>query len=128
MVFKSDAQRKGFFANRGFTRSQLQPLIQKDSSGHLKRNKNNPTKPRLSKPKREFVAKEIRRGIKEGRPSKQAIAIAFSKARKRFGNSGLRITRTITNPNGRLDERTRRLLFLLLGTAIALRILRQFRE
>lgn len=85
-------------------------------------------RPRLPKTQREFIAKEIRRGIREGRPSKQAIAIAFSKARKKFGNAGLRITRTVTdNPNGRVDKRTRRLLFLLLGTAIALRILREAR-
>ncbi len=117
MSFHTDKQRKAFFASKGNVRSQTSPQIIGRS------------RPRLSKTKRDFIVKEIRRGIKEKRPTKQAIAIAFSKARKKFGNSGLRITRTVTNnPHRKLDERTRRLLFLLLGTAIALRILKEARK
>ena len=34
---------------------------------------------------REFISKEIRRQRKEGKPQPQAVAIAFSKARMKFG-------------------------------------------
>jgi len=122
MVFKSDAQRKGFFGARGFVKSQLKPFIT-----------NNPTrrrKPRLSLKQREFIAKEIRRGIKEGRPQQQSIAIAFSKARKKFKDKRFlpRMTSHKGNPNGIFPKRTRNLLITLLGVAIALRLFRQLRS
>lgn len=82
--------------------------------------------PRLSAEKREFVGRAISKEIRAGKPRKQAIAIGFSVARKRFGNSGLQATKTIKNrKTDNVDKRTRSLLFTLLGTAIALRILRQ---
>lgn len=42
--------------------------------------------------KRRFITREIKRQRREGKPQKQAVAIAFSKARKRFGNKELRRT------------------------------------
>lgn len=40
----------------------------------------------LSPEEREFISDEISRQRAEGRPQDQAVAIAFSKARERFGN------------------------------------------
>ena len=43
----------------------------------------------LSPRMRIFIDKKISRNIREGRPQKVAIAIAFSQARKKFGNGRL---------------------------------------
>ncbi len=115
MVFKSDKQRKAFFASRGSTRSDVTPRFTRKNVS------------RLTPTMRKFLASKIRKNIKEGRPPKQAVAIAFSQARKKFGNS--RLIPKLNNPNGKknIDDRTRRLLFLIFGTAIALSLLRQIR-
>ncbi len=84
-------------------------------------NNNQPT--RLPKNQRDFISKEISRQRKEGKPQNQAIAIAFSKARKEFGNKGL--IPKVSNPNG---KKTERLLRTLLGVAVALAIIRSFKK
>ena len=76
---------------------------------------------KLSKVKITFISKEIRRQRKEGKPQKQSIAIAFSKARKKFGDKGLTLKRS--NPSNR---NTRRVLGSLIGLALTLAILREF--
>lgn len=111
MVFKSDRQRKGFFATRNFKR---------------------PTRPQITRMTKlpsnvtKFIGDEISRQRKEDRPQEQSIAIAFSKARRMFPAQESKLVPK-NNPNGSQD-RFRRLLFLLVGTAIALRILRDFRK
>ena len=127
MAFKSDAQRKGFFGSRGFVRSQLQPLMQKSKSGHLKKNRNNPTrrKPKIDKEARDFISKKISILTREGKRQDVAIGRAFSEARRKFGED--RVPKIPSMSSNQISQRTRRLLFTLLGFAIALRILRQFR-
>ncbi len=113
MVFQSDRQRKAVMAklNQGRTRSSITPAMARQAS-------------RLNPRMKRFLASKIRKNIREGKPARQAIAIAFSQARKKFGNSRL-IPKT--NPHLALDNRTRRLLFLIFGTAIALSLIRQIR-
>lgn len=125
--FKTDRQRRGFFATMNFKRQPRNIVMT--------------SRPKLPLAQREFIATEIRRGVKEGRPQDQSIAIAFSKARKRFGNGALlpkvgsgkiqkmnfsnpKNKNFSSNPNGTTKKRTRNLLVLILGTAIALRLLR----
>ncbi len=36
--------------------------------------------------RQQFISRKIRKNIKEGKPRKQAVAIAFSQAREKFGN------------------------------------------
>ncbi|HEC38849.1 MAG TPA: hypothetical protein ENI29_11485, partial [bacterium] len=94
----------------------------KQSVTFVKSNPNNqPT--RLPKNQRDFISDEISRQRKEGKPQDQAIAIAFSKARKEFGNKGL--IPKVSNPNG---KKTERLLRTLLGVAVALAIIRSFKK
>ena len=62
----TDRQRKAFFAKNNPLRSPLTPQMQG------------------------FISKKISKNIKEGKPPKQATAIAFSQARKKFGNSRLK--------------------------------------
>ena len=117
MVFKSDRQRK-------FVMSRMN----KDRTPNQPRNITS-NQPKLSPDKRQFVSDAISKEIRAGKPRKQAIAIGFSKARAKFGNSGLQVTRTIKNRRtDNVDKRTRSLLFTLLGVAIALRILREVRK
>ncbi len=111
MVFTTDRQRKAFFASRGNSRTSISPAMARQAS-------------RLNPRMKKFLATKIRKNIKEGKPPRQAVAIAFSQARKKFGNSKL-IPKT--NPHLRLDNRTRNLLFLIFGTAIALSLIRQIR-
>lgn len=116
MVFKSDAQRKGFFSNNPTNRSNIRPVMTRQAT------------PRLSKEKREFVASKIIKNIKEGKPTKQAIAIGFSQARKKFGNSGLELTKGFKNQRTDfIDKKTRNLLIFLIGVSLALSILRRAR-
>ncbi len=84
-------------------------------------NNNQPT--RLPKNQRDFISDEISRQRREGKPQDQAIAIAFSKARKEFGNKGL--IPKVSNPNG---KETERLLRTLLGVAVALAIIKSFKK
>ncbi len=112
MVFKSDRQRKGFFASRPSPRTAITPAMARRAS-------------KLSPTMKRFLASKIRKNIREGKPAKQSVAIAFSQARKKFGNSRL-IPKT--NPDLKLDNRTRRLLFLIFGTAIALSLIKQIRQ
>ena len=117
MVFKSDAQRKGFFGSRGNIRSRVTPAIMKRM------------KPRLTPQVRTFVAKKIRANIREGKPVKQSIAIAFSQARKRFPKQKKSLERIVGNPNGKLTtKRIVNLLVFLFGVSLALRILRGARQ
>ena len=129
MVFKSDRQRIGFFANRVTVRSVFEPRmikkapIEKAPVG-LKNNQ-----PKLTPSMKKFLATKIRKNIREGKPPKQAVAIAFSQARKKFGD--VKALKQSNNPNGRkdfFDNRTRRLIFLIFGTAVALSLLRQIRQ
>lgn len=82
--------------------------------------------PMLKSSERNFLEFKIRKNIKEGKPRKQAIAIAFSQARKKFGTS--RIPEVKNRRTDVIDKRTRRLLLLIFGTAVALSILRQARN
>ena len=66
MSLHTDRQRKFFFANRGNPRSSVTPEMQK------------------------FLSKKISKNIREGKSPKQATAIAFSQARKKFGNGRLK--------------------------------------
>ncbi len=61
MVFKSDRQRRGFFSNKRDSRSDTRPKIVNCDL---------------------FLRNKIRKNIREGKPRSQAIAIAFSQARK----------------------------------------------
>lgn len=117
MVFKSDRQRKAFFATRNFKRSPRSPTMM-------------PTVRKLPPRVSDFIGKEISRQRKEGRPQVQSIAIAFSKARKKFPRQKKQLT-LMGNPNGRKRLTTKRitnLLVLLFGTAVALSILRRARQ
>jgi len=114
MAFHTDRQRKAFFASRGNPRTNITPRVMKR------------TTPKLRKTEREFIADKIRKNIREGKPRKQAIAIGFSQARAKFGKS--RIPELKNQKTNFIDKRTRRLLVLLLGTALFLQILRQTRQ
>ena len=48
-----------------------------------------PTIIKLSPAQQKFIRKKVSKNIKEGRPPKQAVAISFSQARKKFGNGRL---------------------------------------
>lgn len=111
MVFKSDRQRKGFFANRGTTKSNINPQIMKST-------------PKLPKNIRDFIGDKISLLSREGKPQNVAIGRAFSEARKKFGKDKVPKLDSRTN---QISPRTRRLLFTILGVAIALRLLREFR-
>ncbi len=82
--------------------------------------------PILRPTERMFIASKIRKNIKEGKPRKQAIAIAFSQARKKFGSS--RIPSISNQKTDKIDKRTERLLIRLLGLALALEIIRTVRN
>lgn len=124
---KSDG--RVFVVNPNRSKSMDKPMVvnQPQTIRNVKRSVN--VQPRLSKEKRDFISDQIRKEIKAGKPNKQAIAIAFSKARSKFGNSGLEVTKSVANaPTDTVDKRTRNILFLLLGTAIALRVLKELRK
>lgn len=129
MVFKSDAQRIGFFANRGFIRSQIKPI---GTLGTLKKRKARTGGPidkaPISMKQKEFLAKKIRQNLREGRPMKQAIAIAFSQARKKFPRQKRFVLKGNPNGKGLTTKRITNLLVLLFGTAVALSILRRIRR
>lgn len=113
MVFTSDRQRKAFFATGNFGRSPRTPIV-------MRRNM-----PKLTKTEREFIAGKIRKNIKEGKPNKQAIAIAFSQARKKFGSRKIpEIKNQRTNV---IDKRTRRLLITLIGLSLFLSLFRKIK-
>ncbi len=87
-------------------------------------------KPKLPQDVRDFISDEISRQRKEGRPQGQSIAIAFSKARKKFPRQAkkLELMRRSGQMSGHTTAaRTRNLLVSIFGLAIALRILREFR-
>ena len=122
-------QEKAMFAkmgnpnNRGINSNQrvMNPDNNiKTSRRVVVRSSNQPT---LRRSERQFISDEISRQRREGKPQRQSIAIAFSKARKKFGEN-----RIPAFPTGssHITEKTRRLLFTLLGAAIAIRILREF--
>lgn len=113
MVFKTDAQRKAFFAKKGNPRSATSPAFVRTST-------------RLTPTQKQFISKEIKRQRKEGKPIKQSIAIAFSKARKKFPKQKALKFKGNPNKNFTKKELTNLLVFLF-GTAVALQILRQAR-
>ena len=86
-------------------------------------------KPKITGDARDFISREISRQRKEGKPVRQSIAIAFSKARKQFPKQRkkLQVKLTTGNPNGISDKKLQNLLVTLFGVAIALQILRQVR-
>ncbi len=114
MVFKSDRQRKGFFGSLGTTRSRTIPSMSRRSM------------PKLPKNVKDFISKEISRQRKEGRPQRQSIAIAFSKARKKFPRQAKKL-KLMGNPRTMSRNRLINLLVLLVGVSVALRILRGIR-
>lgn len=117
MPFHSDKQRKAFFASRGNPRGNINPAIM------------NRMKPRLTPAVRDFVSKKIKKNIKEGKPVKQSIAIAFSQARKKFPKQKKSLTRIVGNPNSKLTpKRIVNLLVFLFGVSLALQILRSARK
>lgn len=73
--------------NKEFTLISKQP-IQTTVFKNIKQEKENP---KLTPAQSKFISKEIKIQIEEGRPQKQSIAIAFSKAREKFGNAKLKI-------------------------------------
>ena len=112
MVFKIDRERKAAFARmKGRGTRDERPLFT----------------PVLTSEERKFISKEISRQRREGKPQKQSIAIAFSKARKMFGNA--RLKRMPNNPRDDTKEtrKIRNLLVTLFGAAIALEIIRRAR-
>ena len=72
---------------------------------------------------RQFLANKIRKNIREGKPRKQAIAIAFSQARRKFGSD--KIPPLSNQRTNTIDDRTRRLLVFLIGASLAISILRR---
>lgn len=116
MPFDSDKQRKGFFGSRGNPRSNVTPAIMRGM-------------PRLTPAVKTFVSKKIRVNIREGKPVKQSIAIAFSQARKKFPKQKKSLERLVGNPNGKLTtKRITNLLVFLFGVSLALSILRRARN
>lgn len=75
MAFKSDKQRKGFFASRG-NRNTGHIAVDKVMKRQLQKTRSKEQCDKLLKDK-------IRKNIKEGKPRKQAVAIAFSQVRKK---------------------------------------------
>lgn len=72
MVFVSDRQRKAVMAKLRAGKFIVEPTIIK-----------------LSPQQQAFIRKKVSKNIKEGKPPKQAVAISFSQARKKFGNGRL---------------------------------------
>ncbi len=72
MVFVSDKQRKFVMAKLRQGKAIVEPTILK-----------------LSPAQQKFIRKKVSKNIKEGRKPKQAVAISFSQARKKFGNGAL---------------------------------------
>jgi len=50
-------------------------------------------KKRMPKKIRTFIARKISKNVKEGKPKSQAIAIAFSQARKKFPKQRAKLRR-----------------------------------
>lgn len=71
---------------------------------------------------RNFISDKISILRREGVPQNVAIARAFSEARTKFGEN--KVPR-LSVSSSHIDNRTRQLIITLLGTAIALRILRE---
>ncbi len=116
MVFSSDRQRKGFFGSRGRSRSNVNPRITRMK--------------KLPKNVSDFISMEISSQRRKGKSQRQSIRIAFEVARKKFPRQKSQLTLIKKmNPNGTKDQRRRflNLLVLLVGTAVALRILRTAR-
>ncbi len=94
MVFVSDRQRKAVMAklNQGNLRSDVRPqIIPLKAGGDIIGDKAPITAQEQPTPAmQQFLSQKIRKNISEGKPTKQAIAIAFSQARKKFGNGTLR--------------------------------------
>ncbi len=110
-------QEKAMFAKRGKDTRDSNPNFSNQPS----------TRSRLTPTMQKFISNEIRRQLKEGKGQQQSVAIAFSKARKKFGNSRL-IPKVKNQKDKKLDKRTERLLFTVLGAAIALEIIRRIRS
>lgn len=126
--FKSDSQRKGFFGSRVTVRSAFEPRMIK-RAGIEKAPVGIQNQPKLTPSMKKFLATKIRKNLREGKPPKRAVAIAFSQARKKFGD--VKALKQTGNPNGNpngFDKRTRNLIFLIFGTAVALSLLRQIRQ
>lgn len=108
MVIRSDAQRRAMFAKRRW---------------------DNPTNPAMMKNRvmltttqKTFLAMKIRKNIKEGKPAKQAVAIAFNQARTKFPGVGIPAMKN--QKTNTLGKKTVRLIVGLLGISVALSILR----
>ncbi len=100
--------------NQDSTRSATSPSFVRSS------------RPMLTSTQKTFISKEIKRQRKEGKPIKQSIAIAFSKARDKFPKQ--KALKLNGNPNNNPTKKElTNLLILLFGTAVALQILRQAR-
>ncbi len=79
-----------------------------------------PTIIKLSPAQKEFIRKKVKKNIREGRPPKQAVAISFSQARKKFGNGALispkeravmkRLTRILPKLTKKETEEVRKLV------------------
>lgn len=82
---------------------------------------------RLTPKMQMFISAQIKKEIRSGRGQQQSVAIAFSKARMKFGNSRL-IPKVQNRQNALLDKKTERLLFTLLGAAIAIEVIRIIRR
>ena len=104
-----DRQRRAMFARLN-NRTQPKGIIR--------------TRKTLTTPERTFIADEINKNAKAGKSQKQSVVQAFAKARQRFGSK----IPVIKNPPKNLDQKTRSLLFTLLGVAITLKILRTLRS
>lgn len=100
---------------------------QQEKAMFAKMNKSR-TRSKLTPEMQTFLSRKIRKNIKEGRKPKQAVAIAFSQARKKFGNARLRSMPNNPRDDNKSQRRIRNLLVTLFGVAIALQILRRARK
>ena len=112
-------QEKAMFAKMGSRNTR-------DSSPRMTRSKTSGSS-RLTSQMQMFISAQIRKEIRSGRGQQQSVAIAFSKARIKFGNSRL-IPKVKNQQNALLDKKTERLLFTLLGAAIAIEVIRIIRR
>jgi hypothetical protein len=110
-------QQKAMFAKMGSRGTR-------DTSPQLSRST---SKARLTPQMSSFISNQIRKELKAGKGQQQSVAIAFSKARSRFGNGRL-IPVVKNKPKKDLDKRTERLLFTLLGAAIAIAIIKRIQQ
>lgn len=128
MVFKSDKQRIGFFSNRGFTRNQLKPLIRNQprkqitsiNMGKFKRSRTI-TRPGGKPTRFRFRTLSKNTKVRLGFKNNKVTEVTIFKRKKSDGKTSSNITAFET-------KRFRNLLVTLFGFAIALSILRRFRQ